>query len=348
MRAAIVLFNLGGPDSLDAVEPFLRNLFPDPAVLPSPSVLGHPLARFAAKRRAPVAREIYAKLGGASPINEETSKQAGALEAELSARGRSVRTFVAMRCWRPLISETFEEVRSWSPEKIVLLPLYPQYSTTTTGSSFAEWERLSQPIELSTRAVRVCCYPQAAGFIDAMAGLIHDTLTRTMPNVDYRLLLSAHGLPKRTVARGDPYAWQVEQTAKTLVQRLGITGLDWRLTFQSRVGPLAWTGPATDDEIRIAGKDVKGVVVAPIAFVSEHSETLVELDIEYARLAHDSGVPDYLRVPTVGVDPLFISALADLVEQALDEGATFAGARSCPASFARCARRKDRRIARVA
>jgi ferrochelatase len=223
-----------------------------------------------------------------------------------------------------------------------LLPLYPQYSTATTASSFAEWERLSRPTGLDAKSVHVCCYPRANGFIDAMAGLIHDTLTRAKPAVDYRFLFSAHGLPRRTVARGDPYPWQVEQTAKVLVQRLGITALDWRLTFQSRVGPLAWIEPATDVEIRNAGKEGKGVIVAPIAFVSEHSETLVELDMEYAKLARESGVADYLRVPTVGAHPLFIAALADLVEQALDRDASFVGARSCPASFECCARGKDR------
>lgn len=341
MKTAVVLFNLGGPDSLEAVEPFLENLFSDPAIIALPAFLRRPVARFAASKRAPVAREIYAKLGGASPINLETSKQAQALELELTARGRNVRTFVAMRCWRPLIAETFREVVNWSPERIVLLPLFPQYSTTTTASSLAEWDRLSRATGLGTNSVRVCCYPEVSGFIEAMTNLIQDTFTRRKPGVDYRLLLSAHGLPKRTVARGDPYRWQVEQTANALVQRLGIAALDWRLTFQSRVGPLAWIGPATDEEIRVAGKGAKGVILAPIAFVSEHSETLVELDMEYLRLAQENGVPDYLRVPTVSVHPLFITALADLVEQALDRHRGFAGKRCCPESLKCCARSLD-------
>ena len=341
MRTAVVLFNLGGPDSLEAVEPFLRNLFSDPAIIGLPAFLRSPVANLAAKRRAPIAREIYAKLGGASPINAETEKQAKALEAELASRGRNIRIFVAMRCWRPLIAQAITEVRSWSPEKIVLVPLYPQYSTTTTASSFAEWDRLARTNGLSERTIRVCCYPRAEGFIAAMTELIHDVLTRRRPAVDYRLLFSAHGLPERTIAAGDPYRWQVEQTAQALVQRLGIKAPDWRLTFQSRVGPLTWIGPATDQEIRIAGREAKGVIVAPIAFVSEHSETLVELDMEYASLARQSGVPDYLRVPTVSAHPRFISALADLVEQALERDSGFVPARSCPASFERCARKGD-------
>ena len=340
MKIAVVLFNLGGPDSLEAVEPFLVNLFSDPAIIGLPLFLRHPIARFAAKRRAPFAREIYAQLGGSSPINAETNKQAGALQREMIRRGHSVRSFVAMRCWRPLISETFRDVADWSPEMIILLPLYPQYSTTTTASSLAEWDRLSRASGMDVKTLRVCCYPQSAGLIDAMAELIQDALTRRKTAVDYRLLLSAHGLPKRTIATGDPYRWQVEQTARSLVERLGIKDLDWRLTFQSRVGPLTWIGPGTDEEIRNAGRETKGVVVAPIAFVSEHSETLVELDVEYARLARESGVPDYLRVPTVSAQIRFISALADLVEQALDMETSFVGARVCPHSLTRCARRK--------
>ena len=338
MRTAVVLFNLGGPDSPEAVEPFLQNLFSDPAIIGLPAPLRRHVAKLAARRRAPLAREIYAKLGGSSPINAETERQAEALERMLTARGRNARTFIAMRCWRPLISEVFEVVTRWSPEQIVLLPLYPQYSTTSTASSFAEWDRLSRSTGLRVRTRRVCCYPQGDGFIAAMARLTQDTLTRRKPAVDYRLLLSAHGLPKRTVSGGDPYRWQVEQTASKLVQRLGINRLEWRLTFQSRVGPLAWIGPATDAEIRNAGREAKGVIVVPIAFVSEHSETLVELDIEYALLARESGVPDYQRVPTVSSHPLYISSLADLVEQALEEDADFVGARQCPQSLKRCAR----------
>ncbi len=140
-----------------------------------------------------------------------------------------------------------------------------------------------------------------------------------MPGVDYRLLLSAHGLPKRIIAKGDPYQAQVEQTARAIVDGLGIEGLDWVVCYQSRVGPLAWIGPATDAEIRRAGVEGKGVMIAPIAFVSEHSETLVELDIEYAHLAASCGVADYRRVPTVGTHPAFIAGLAQLVQQAMKE-----------------------------
>jgi ferrochelatase len=196
---------------------------------------------------------------------------------------------------------------------------------------------------LSISTSRVCCYPKQAGFIGASAELIREKLGTAAPGVNYRLLLSAHGLPKRTIAKGDPYQWQVEQTAAAIVSALGIDGLDWQVCYQSRVGPLEWIGPATDAEIRRAGAEGKGVIVAPIAFVSEHSETLVELDIEYAHVAKAAGVPDYLRVPAVGSHPSFIAALADLVMQARGGAATISGGggRLCPPDFAACACRES-------
>jgi ferrochelatase len=233
-----------------------------------------------------------------------------------------------MRCWHPFSDGAAKAVKDWGPDRIVLLPLYPQYSTTTTASSLKDWERASAKLGLKAPTSRVCCYPKNAGFIDALAASIRETWKEARPDMRYRLLLSAHGLPERVIAKGDPYRWQVEQTAATLVEKLGMEGLDWRVCYQSRVGPLRWIGPATDAEIRQAGTERLGVVVAPIAFVSEHSETLVELDIEYAHLAKDAGVPHYLRAPTVGVRPQFIEGLADLVVEGTN--------RICPASLARC------------
>lgn len=336
MKLAVVLFNLGGPDSLDAVEPFLRNLFDDPAILALPRFLRMPLAWFIASRRAPFARDIYRKIGGRSPILEETKAQAEALDKVLATRGIEAKCFIAMRCWKPFSDEAAHAIKSWGAAAIVLLPLYPQFSTTTTGSALADWERAVRKAGLLAPTSTVCCYPQADGFIAAEAELIHQTLTRAKEGVDYRLLFSAHGLPKRIIAKGDPYQWQVERTVAALVDRLGIKNLDWRICYQSRVGPLDWIGPATDSEIRRAGADGKGVVVAPIAFVSEHSETLVELDMDYAELAAKSGVQDYLRVPAAGVHALFIAALADMVGGAQAGIASNAGARLCPAKYGKC------------
>ena len=338
MRLAIVLFNLGGPDSLDAVEPFLRNLFSDRAVIDLPAILRMPLARVVARRRAHVARAIYEKLGGRSPILAETEAQARALEKALSTSAHEVRAFIAMRCSAPFSDETAAAVKAWAPEHVVLLPLYPQFSSTTAGSSFAEWRRAARRQGLHTPHSRVCCFPWDEGFIEAGADLIQKTLTRANADVEYRLLLSAHGLPKRTIAKGDPYQWQVERTADALVRELGIRGLDWRLCYQSRVGPLEWIGPSTEAEISRAGREGKGVIVAPIAFVSEHSETLVELDIEYANVARKAGVPDYLRVPTVGVHEAFVAALAQLVLRAAERGGvvTCSDGQLCPTHSGLC------------
>ena len=338
MKLAVVLFNLGGPDCPEAVEPFLRNLFTDPAIISLPGIIRKPLGRFIAKRRGPVAREIYAKIGGRSPILEETNTQALTLQMALTAQGHDARCYIAMRYWKPFAAETAEKVKAWNPDRIVLLPLYPQFSTTTTDSSLKDWHLAAKHAGIAAPTTRICCYPWQDGFIAAKAKLIAAARARKKPTVDYRLLLSAHGLPKRTVSKGDPYRWQVEKTAQAIVDRLGISGLDWQVCYQSRVGPLEWIGPSTDAEIRRAGAEGKALIVAPIAFVSEHSETLVELDIEYAKLARESGVPDYIRVPTVSADADFIAALAALASRAaLGEAVVTCGpGRICPKEFARC------------
>ena len=339
MKLGIVLFNLGGPDSPEAVEPFLRNLFSDPAIITLPGVIRIPLARFIARRRAPLARAIYDHIGGSSPILEETQKQARALEQALTAPGIEARAFVAMRCWHPFSDGTALAVKKFNPDHIVALPLYPQYSTTTSASSLKDWDRAAKKAGLAQPLSRVCCYPDEPGFIAAAAAKIRATMADLKPGLSYRLLLSAHGLPKKVVAAGDPYQWQVERTAKALVAALDIPELDWTICYQSRVGPLKWLEPATDAQIRKAGAQGKGVIVAPIAFVSEHSETLVELDIEYGKLAREAGVPDYRRAATVGADPAFIAGLTGLVRRAMDSTGTInsGDGRLCPKEFCRCA-----------
>jgi ferrochelatase len=312
-RTAIVLMNLGGPDSLDAVRPFLTNLFSDPAIIRLPVLLRLPLARLIARRRAPVARAIYRRLGGGSPLLANTQAQAQALEAAL---GPGHRCFVAMRYWHPTSVETACEVANWAPDEIICLPLYPQFSTTTTASSLADWRTATarHGLECATRAI--CCYPCEKGFVEVVSGFIRTGLDQLAGFARApRLLLTAHGLPKRIVQAGDPYSTQVEATAAAVVAALDRPGLDWRVCYQSRVGPLEWIGPATDDEIRRAGSEGTPLVVAPISFVSEHSETLVELDLDYRELAESSGVPAYHRVPTVAVAPAFIRGLASLIDR---------------------------------
>jgi ferrochelatase len=249
---------------------------------------------------------------------------------------------VAMRCWHPFSDGAAQALRRFAPDRIVLLPLYPQFSTTTSASSLQDWERAAAKAGLSARASRICCYPENAGLIAAAAANIRTAMENPVDGVSYRLLLSAHGLPKRTIEKGDPYQWQVERTAHALVDALGIKDLDWNVCYQSRVGPLKWLEPSTDGEIRRAGRDGKGVVVAPIAFVSEHSETLVELDIEYRKLARETGVPDYRRAATVSAAPSFIEGLAGLVRKALANGACVNDndGRLCPSAFGRCGYRE--------
>lgn len=309
-RRAIVLMNLGGPDSPQAVRPFLVNLFSDRAIISLPGVMRWLLARLIAWRRVKTARDIYDHLGGGSPLLANTEAQGRALEAALDDGSRC---FVAMRYWHPMTRETVAAVKSWAADEIVCLPLYPQFSTTTTASSLNLWQREAarQGLDRPTRVVEP--YPTAPGFIAALAGLIAPVLDQAEASGKIRLLLSAHGLPLKIVNAGDPYPAHVGQTAAAVAAALGRPGLDWIVCYQSRVGPLAWLGPQTDEEIRRAGRDGVAVVVAPISFVSEHSETLIELDRDYRRLAEAAGVPAYYRVPAVGTDPRFIAALAALV-----------------------------------
>ena len=338
MRIAVLLFNLGGPDSLSSVEPFLCNLFSDAAIIPLPSFLRRWMAQWIAKRRAPVAREIYGRIGGRSPLLEETRAQAAALEQSLVRCGVEAKVFIAMRAWHPRSAAAVRLVAEYAPQTTVLLPLYPQFSTTTSLSSLKDWREAAMKAGLVAKERRVCCYPWDLGFVRAVADELRTVLSRRRPDVRYRILFSAHGLPQRTAAGGDPYQWQVERTAEAIVRVLSVEGLDWRVCYQSRVGPLKWLEPAADSELRRAGADERGVVVAPISFVSEHSETLVELDMDYAKLAADCGVPHYMRVPTVRTNHAFMEGLTELVLRAAnaEQPVTCGSGRICPSRFAKC------------
>jgi ferrochelatase len=338
-RLAVVVFNLGGPDGPDAVEPFLFNLFNDPAIIGLPGLLRTPLARFIARRRAPIARGIYREIGGKSPLLEETRAQAEALRRELAkAGGDEVGVFVAMRYWHPMSDETARDVRAFAPDEILLLPLYPQFSTTTTASSLKDWRRAAAEAGLTQPTRALCCYPTEPGLVKAAAELIAPGLEEAEAAGRPRLLFSAHGLPKKVVARGDPYQWQVTETAAAIVRALDRPGLDWVVCYQSRVGPLEWIGPSLEDELTRAGEDETPVVVFPVAFVSEHSETLVELDIEYRKKARELGVPDYVRVRTPGVHKDFIAGLARVAGIARTDGllCSATGGRLCPTKHACC------------
>ena len=339
-RIAVVLFNLGGPDSAAAIEPFLVNLFSDPAIIGLPWPLRPLVARLIGRRRAVTARAIYAHIGDRSPILPNTEAQATALVEQLRDLG-AVRVFCCMRYWHPMSNEVAAAVKSFAPDEIVLLPLYPQFSSTTTASSQRSWMRAAASIGLVVSTKLVCCYPTDPGFIAAATALVRAGIAESEAKMGRRprVLFSAHGLPKKIVARGDPYPAQVDSSARAIVAELALADADWTVCYQSRVGPLEWIGPYADAEIRRAGRDGVAVVLFPIAFVSEHSETLVELDIDYRHLAAQAGVPDYVRVPAVGTAPAFFVGLADLVRQAVAAPAAVrsqAGPRCCAAADRCC------------
>lgn len=336
-KTAVVLLNLGGPDSPDAVQPFLTNLFSDPAILRVPGFIRPWLGRFIAKRRTKAAKENYAILGGKSPLLELTVEQSQALQAALADDDTEYRCFVAMRYWHPFSNEAAQAVKDWGAERVMLVPLYPQFSTTTTGSSMVAWADACREIGLDVPVQTLCCWHSDDGFAAATARIVRQAYDEARAKLDpsqhLRVLFSAHGLPETIIKRGDPYQWQVERTTAAVVEQLAIPELDWLVCYQSRVTPQKWIGPSTEAEIERAGHAKIALLVCPIAFVSEHSETLVELDVEYGELAEEAGVPGYFRVPAQNSDHGFIEALAGLVRRTAAQPrmlCSFAGPRQCP------------------
>ena len=345
-RIAVVLFNLGGPDDQASVKPFLFNLFNDPAIIGLPGILRTPLAKLISSRRETSAQANYALMGGGSPLLPETRRQAEALRAVLGARldGDEVKVFIARRYWHPLTEETAAEVAAFGPDEVVLLPLYPQFSTTTRESSLKAWNAAYAGPGVS-RAV--CCYPAATGWVEAQAQAIGEKLDEAVGQ-PVRVLFSAHGIPEKLVTgKGDPYQEQIETTVAAVVAAIEAQRgeIDHAICYQSRVGPMKWLGPSTPEAIEAAAKDGVGVVVTPIAFVSEHIETLVELDIEYGELAHEKGASPYLRAPAVGIEPLFIDALADAAVSALSHKGVAPFGQGCKADWKACPHRKGRQAA---
>jgi len=341
-RLAIVLFNLGAPDHPEAVRPFLRNLFRDPGILRVPSPVRAILGWWIARSRYKPAEENYARLGGRSPLLDLTRAQATALTAALPEF--VVRCFIAMRYWHPLSDATARAVLAWRPDSVLLLPLYPQYSSTTSGSALMAWREAAARAGLATSVHAICCYPAEAGFISAvteMAKTLYESKRRELPqSVPLRILFSAHGLPKAIVDAGDPYEWQIRRTVAAVLSAWGDPEPDWAICYQSRATPQEWLSPSTDAEIERAARDRVAVLVVPVAFVSEHSETLVELDIDYRALAERLGVPGYFRVETPGTHPSFITGLAGMVRAELARPAglhAMAGLQLCPPDHQLCA-----------
>jgi ferrochelatase len=337
----VVLFNLGGPDRPSAIRPFLVNLFRDPAILRVPFFVRALLARLIAWLRLRPARANYALLDGSSPLLDLTRAQATALQAGLS--DLDVRCFVAMRYWHPFSDATAQAVRAWRPDEVVLLPLYPQYSTTTTGSSVAAWHEAAAKAGLVAPTHSVCCYATDRAFVASVAGLLRTAYARACSSlasgIPLRVLFSAHGLPEAIIASGDPYQWQVEQTVAAVLSACADVEMDWAICYQSRATPQRWIEPSTIAEIERAARDGVAVMLVPIAFVSEHSETLVELDVEYRHLADRLGVPAYFRVPTPNADAAFIGALVERVRHARASGIgahSHVASRVCPGRYTGC------------
>ena len=338
MKKAIILFNLGGPDKLENVEPFLFNLFYDPAILNLPNFIRYPLAKLIANRRAPIAKNIYKELGGSSPILKLTKDQASALEIELNKEDSfsKYKCFIVMRCWHPRAEDVVKEVIDYNPDEIILMPLYPQFSAATSGSSIKEWRDVCLKNNFKIKTNTICCYPTDRNFIKAHK----DEIIKKIENLEnFKLIFSAHGLPEKNIKKGDPYQWQVEQSVNQIVRSLNIKDLDWVLSYQSRVGPLKWIGPSTEDIIVENSKLGKHIVLVPVAFVSEHSETLVELDIEYKELADKNGCKNYSRVPALGTNKDYIKAMSNLIINKQDynfNGELFPPKVQCPNKFKKC------------
>ena len=320
MKLAVVLFNLGGPLTNKDVRPFLFNLFSDYHIIRLPFFIRYPLAWLIAKFRAPIARENYKRIknnpNGGSPLLQNTKAQARALEKSLQKKYPSVKTFIAMRYWHPFSKETLAQLKEFTPDKVVLLPLYPHYSTTTTESSLSLWKKLSKD---KFATYPICCWWNEAGFIDTHSLLLKEAMEKTNEKARH-ILFSAHSIPQRLVAQGDPYQKQVEASVRLIAERAGLNSRQWSLAYQSRVGRLKWLEPELGAEIRRVAREggKKTLIIIPISFVSEHIETLMELDIEFRQVAESVGIEHYIRVPTLSTHPKFIETLDGLVHRSLE------------------------------
>lgn len=339
-KTAIILFNLGGPDKLSSVKQFLFNLFYDRAIIDLPNPFRYFLAKFISGKRNKYACEIYKKIGGKSPILEITNRQAEDLEKELSFSG-DFKVFVAMRYWHPMSKSVVEQVKKYGADEIIFLPLYPQFSSSTTKSSFEDFENEIQKQQVTAKIKKVCCYPTNNKFIEAHTNLIKEVIKKAKfdGNLQFRLLFSAHGLPQRNIEKGDPYVFQIEQTVAAIVKQLEIQDLDYQICYQSKVGRLKWTEPSLGAEIDRASQDETGVIIVPIAFTSEHSETLVELDMEYRLIAEEKNLPFYYRVKALNSDGYFMDSLVQICQNVSRKKqfcSNDSGSRICPKTFKQC------------
>ncbi len=312
-KIGVVLMNMGGPDSLESVEPFLYNLFSDHDIIQIPKPIQKPVAKVISKFRAKKTQDYYRYMGGKSPQKEQTLQQAEALQKAL---GKNYKVVVAMRYWHPFTQEALEQLKDEDLEIIILLPLYPQYSKTTTGSSFNEFFRQLEKYKKNgffknTPVVKVESYYSHPLYIKAMV----ENIKKHLPDYkNYYFLFSAHSLPEKVIKEGDPYKKQVEKTVSLIMESFPEN--KYSLSYQSKVGPVKWLEPMTDEVIvSLASEGIKKLAVIPVSFVSEHSETLYELDYQYGNLAKEKGIESYVRIPTLKTDPIFIDTLKNIVKE---------------------------------
>ncbi len=316
-KIAIILFNLGGPDGLNSVRPFLYNLFSDKWIIRAPYFIRKLIALFISCTRVKLAKENYSLMGGKSPLLQETQKQSKALEQELRKIGiQYFEIFISMRYWHPFSYEVVERIKKYEPDKIVYLPLYPQASSSTTLSSFEDFDNELQNTYPGKDVRKIGCYFNDEGFILSHVELIKEALKPLEGNGAIRILFSAHSIPKKFVKQGDPYEWQINMTYNAIKKELKNIDHQTILCYQSKVGPIEWLSPSTEEEVEVAAKEGMNILVVPIAFVSEHIETLVELDIEYKSIAEKYGVK-YHRVKALGDNEIFIKSLARYVGEAI-------------------------------
>ena len=320
MKLGVLVFNLGGPESLRDVKPFLYRLFSDPEIIrirwsPLRKVVAYAIATL----RKNKSQGYYKLIGGGSPLRRLTEEQAAALESELRRRGLDAQSFVGMCTWKPLLSEAVERVEQSSVDRLVIMPLFPQYSfTTTRAGSEALRKLLTKSASLKAlNTTWISTWAEHPTYIESFSSSIERELAKFSEPDKVQLLFSAHSIPESYVREGDPYLDQTKASMERIMDRLGRKN-PYQLSFQSKIGPVKWLEPATNTVLMEYGKrGVANVLVVPISFVSEHIETLYELDILYQKVAKDAGIPNFKRVPALNSDPLFIRALADIVQESL-------------------------------
>jgi len=311
-KTAVILLNLGGPERLADVRPFLYNLFSDRQIIKlGPPFLQKPIAWWIARTRAPKSRGFYEQIGGGSPLNKITAQQCQALELELAAAG-DIKVFMAMRYWQPYAEEILAEIKAQGISKIVALTLYPHYSIATTGSSLSDLHAVAEKMSGDFEIVEIAEWPDQEDYINALAKRVTKALEGLPEKTE--VVYSAHSLPVKFIEDGDPYVEHLKKTIQALEEKTAVQG---HLCFQSRSGPVEWLAPSTPDMIkRLAADGAKALVIVPISFVSDHVETLCEIDIQYRELIEEQGML-FKRTESLNIDPEFIKALASLVRDSL-------------------------------